>query len=54
MEASCYITLLLDPKSEKATEEDGRTLRIADLRFNVAWYLRSPEIDEVLKTFKFR
>ncbi len=54
VEASCYITLLLDPKSEKATGEGVRKSRIADLLLSVAWYLRSPEIDEVLKIFKFR
>ncbi len=47
-----YITLLLDPKSVKATEEDGRKSRIADLLSNVTWCLRSPEIDAVFEIFK--
>ncbi len=46
-----YITLLQDPKSENATEENGRKSRIADLLFNVAWCLRSPEIDAVFDIF---
>ncbi len=46
-----YITLLLDPKSENATEENGRKSRIADLLFNVAWCLGSPEIDAVFEVF---
>ncbi len=44
-----YITLLLDPKSENSMEENGRKSRIADLPFNVAWCLRSPEIDAVFE-----
>ncbi len=47
-----YITLLLDPKSEKATEEYCRKSRIVDLLFNVAWCLRSPKIDAVFAIFK--
>ncbi len=31
---------------------DGRKSRIVDLLFNVAWCLRSPEIDAVFEIFK--
>ncbi len=54
MAASHFITLLLDPKSEKATEEYGLTSRIVDLLFNVALCLRSPGIDAVFEIFKLR
>ncbi len=49
-----YITRLLDPKSEKATEEYGLASRIAELLFNVALCLRSPRIDAVFEIFKLR
>ncbi len=39
-----YITLLLDPKSEDATKEEGQN-RVLDLLFKVARRLRSPEIE---------
>ncbi len=50
MAASRYITLLLDP--EKATGEDGRKSRIADLLFNMARCLRSTEIEAMFEILK--
>ncbi len=44
MVASYYITLVLDPKLQKATKEEGRNYRIVDLLFNVARCQKSPEV----------
>ncbi len=54
MAASCYVNLLLDPKSENAAEEEDRQSKIADLLFNVAWCLKSAEIQAVFEIFKLR
>ncbi len=54
MAASHYITLLLDPKLEKATEEEEQKSRIVDLPFNVAQCLRSPEIEAMFEILKLK
>ncbi len=52
--ASHYITPLLYPKSEKATEEESRKSRILDLLFHMAQCLRSPEIEAMFEILKLR
>ncbi len=52
--ASCYITLLQDLKSEKATKEelDNRELRVFSLTRRDA--LRNPEMEAVSKILKLK
>ncbi len=52
--ASCNITLLLNPTSEKTTEEEARKSRIADLLFNVARCLIRAEIEAMFEVLKLR
>ncbi len=48
------MTLLLDPKLERSMEQESRKSRIVDLRFDVAWCLRSPEIEALIGILKLR